>query len=129
MARAWIKWLRGEGNRATTSPPNSDHSQDIQESEAVEQLGSVSEPWTDESNFDDRADENERDRNERESIVYSDALVDAQSEIEINVAIDDAPLDNSTENSVDGSETQSIIMDNSFDKDSLAVEIDSSSLL
>ena len=28
-----------------------------------------------------------------------------------------------------GSETQSIIMDNSFDKDSLAVEIDSSSLL
>ena len=66
---------------------------------------------------------------ERESIVYSDALVDAQSEIEINVEIDDAPLDNSTENSVDGSETQSIIMDNSFDKDSLAVEIDSRSSL
>ena len=65
----------------------------------------------------------------KEKVLYSDALVDAQSEIEINVAIDDAPLDNSTENSVDGSETQSIIMDNSFDKDSLAVEIDSRSSL
>ena len=34
-------------------------------------------------------------------------------------------LDNSTENSVDGSETQSVIMDDSYHMDSLAVEIDS----
>ena len=31
-------------------------------------------------------------------------------------------LDNSTENSVDGSETQSIIMDDSYHMDSLAVD-------
>ena len=125
VARAWIKWLRGEGNRANTSPPSSEHSQDIHDSEDVDCLVGEMVAWVDETKFDGSDDENERDRNERESIVNSDVLRDAHSKNENNVAIDMAASDNSTENSDDGSETQSIIMDCSYNKDSLAVEFDS----
>ena len=36
VARAWIKWLRGEENRANTSPPNTNHLQVVEETEDVE---------------------------------------------------------------------------------------------
>ena len=67
-------------------------------------------------------DENKSDRNERDGNVNSDASDYAQSDNEYNVEIDGGNLANSTESIDEGSNTQSIVKENSQNMDSLIVE-------
>ena len=122
VARAWIKWLRGEGNHANTLPPNANHLQGAPETAESERYESDAERDAAIRNRNEREDENERVDN-----VNNDMSDYTESDNENNVEIDGETFANNTENSDEGSDTQSIIMDNSDNMDSLGVENGSSS--
>ena len=134
VANAWLKWLKGERNIAAINPERVEH---VNETEKVEHFNNTEEGndnngeslhrIEEEKEEDDEENTNSEDEieNEREKNLQrvhwdernSSHSYNAHNDI-IDTEINLAEFDNES----CGSETQSLILENSFDKDSLACE-------